>query len=193
MGREPGPKRARHPHSNPEVWAQTVFILHYDENGGFFDHVAPPVPPPGTAGEYLTVSPLPSDAGGVRGPVGLGFRVPCLVMSPLSRGGYLCSETLDHTSTLRLIETLFGVTVPNLSAWRRATTGDLTGALALGRIPDPTPPALPAATLTVPLVDEQVVLNALAGTFDDGVPYPPPDANAMPSQEAGRTRPAPPH
>jgi phospholipase C len=178
--------------SNPEVWAHTVFILTYDENGGFFDHVAPPVPPPGTEGEYLTVSPLPAAADGIVGPVGLGFRVPCLVVSPFSRGGYLSSETFDHTSTLRLLETLFGVPVPNLSAWRRSVTGDLTGTLALGRAPNDSVPTLPTASLVVPLVDEQVVLNALTGTFDDGVPYPPPTSNSMPTQETSPARPAPP-
>jgi phospholipase C len=40
--------------SNPKVWAKTAFIITYDENGGFFDHVIPPTPPPGTPGEYLT-------------------------------------------------------------------------------------------------------------------------------------------
>ena len=49
--------------SNPEMWAHTLFILHYDENGGFFDHVPPPVPPPGTAGEYLIDEPPAGDGG----------------------------------------------------------------------------------------------------------------------------------
>jgi phospholipase C len=175
--------------SNPEVWASTLFILNYDENGGFFDHVAPPVPPPGTEGEYLSSLPLPAAAGGVAGPVGLGFRTPCLVMSPFSRGGYMSSEVFDHTSTLRFMETRFGVEVPNLSAWRRSVTGDMTGALALGLPADPSIPVLPPAPLTTPLVDEQVVLNALAGTDDQGVPYPPPTVNAMPVQEWAPARP----
>ena len=131
--------------SNPEVWAQTVFLVIYDENGGFFDHVAPPAAPAGTAGEWLTVSPLPSAAAGIAGPVGLGFRTPCLVVSPYSRGGFLSSGTFDHTSTLRLIETRFGVEVPNLLAWRRTVTGDLTGALALCRPPQARVPSLPAS------------------------------------------------
>ena len=62
------------------------------------------------------------------GPIGLGFRVPMIVMSPFSRGGFLCSDTFDHTSMLRFLETRFGVEVPNLSAWRREVTGDLTSA-----------------------------------------------------------------
>jgi phospholipase C len=178
--------------SNPDVWAKTLFILNYDENGGFFDHVPPPVPPLGTAGEFLTVNPLPATAVGVAGPVGLGFRTPCLMMSPLTRGGYVSHEVLDHTSTLRLMETLFGVEVPNLSAWRRSVTGDMTGSLALANPANPSVPVLPLATLTNPLVDEQVVLNALAGTDDEGVPYPPPTVNAMPTQEKTPPRPVTP-
>jgi phospholipase C len=178
--------------SNPDVWAQTLFILNYDENGGFFDHMIPPTPPPGTEGEYLTMSPLPADASGVIGPVGLGFRVPCILMSPFTRGGYLSSDVFDHTSTLRLMETLFGAEVPNLSAWRRSITGDMTSALALGQLPDQSLPELPNAPLIEPLVDKQVILNALVGTFDKGVPYPPPTENVMPVQETSPLRPSPP-
>jgi phospholipase C len=178
--------------SNPEVWAHTLFILNYDENGGFFDHVAPPVPPAGTAGEYLTVSPLPATASRYAGPVGLGFRVPCILMSPFTQGGYLATEVFDHTSTLRLMETLFGVPVPNLSSWRRNVTGDMTSALALGQPAATTVPQLPAAPLVEPIVDEQIVINALTGTFDEGDPYPPPLENVMPAQATTPSRPAPP-
>ena len=132
--------------SNPEVWAHTLFVLNYDENGGFFDHVPPPVPPAGTAGEYLSMNPLPATASGIAGPVGLGFRVPCLLMSPFTVGGYTATGVFDHTSTLLLLETLFGVPVPNVSAWRRGTVGDLTSALALGQA-DATGAARPARRL----------------------------------------------
>ena len=178
--------------SNPDVWASTLFILNYDENGGFFDHVPPPTAPPGTPGEFLTVNPLPSTASGIAGPVGLGFRVPCILMSPFTRGGFLSSDTFDHTSTLRFIETRFGVTVPNLSAWRRGVTGDLTSALALGQAPVDTPPVLPCASLLEPQVDVEVIANALLGTFDEGIPYPPPTSNVMPTQESSPVRTAPP-
>jgi phospholipase C len=179
--------------SNPEVWASTLFILNYDENGGFFDHVPPPTAPAGTPGEYLSVNPLPSTASGIAGPVGLGFRVPCILMSPFTRGGFLASETFDHTSTLRFLETRFGVSVPNLSAWRRSITGDLTSALALGRAPINAKPFLPAAPLTQPQVDEEIIANALLGTFADaGIPYPPPTSNVMPSQALFPHRSAPP-
>jgi len=128
--------------SNPAVWAKTALLITYDENGGFFDHVPPPVAPGGTAGEYLTADPLPSDASGVAGPIGLGFRVPMLVVSPFSRGGFVCSDIFDHTSTLRLLETRFGAEVPNLSAWRRSVTRDMTSAFNFAKV-DASVPSLP--------------------------------------------------
>jgi len=175
--------------SNPDVWAQTVFMVVYDENGGFFDHVPPPTAPGGTAGEWLTVDPLPSEASDIAGPVGLGFRVPCLVVSPFSSGGYLCSHTYDHTSTLRLMETMFGVEVPNLSSWRRSVTGDMTQALDFVDPPVTTVPTLPQTSLGDTEVAEQAVINALAGTEDVGIPYPIPDSNSMPRQETAPKRP----
>ena len=67
--------------ANPEVWAKTVFIFNYDENDGLFDHVPPPVPPPGTPGEFVNGLPI-----------GGGFRVPCIIVSPWTAGGWVCSE-----------------------------------------------------------------------------------------------------
>jgi phospholipase C len=175
--------------SNPDIWARTVFIVTYDENGGFFDHVPPVTPPAGTTGEWVTASPLPSAAGGIAGPIGLGFRVPCLVVSPFTRGGYRCPDILDHTSLLRFIETRFGVEVPNLSAWRRAATGDFTTAFSFSVPPNTSVPALPATSLAQTDVAEQAVLDALAGTLDVGTDYPLPTTNAMPTQETLPNRP----
>jgi phospholipase C len=110
--------------ANPDVWAKTVFILTYDENDGLFDHVAPPVPPAGTPQEFV---------GGL--PIGGGFRVPCIVVSPWTAGGWVCSQNFDHTSVLQFLETLTGVPEPNISAWRRRTFGDLTSALRLKDAP----------------------------------------------------------
>src|SRR5439155_4561079 len=59
---------------NKSVWRKTALFVTFDENGGFFDHVAPPTAPAGTAGEYVTVDPLPAAAEDIRGPIGLGFR-----------------------------------------------------------------------------------------------------------------------
>jgi phospholipase C len=127
----------------PALWEKTAIIVMYDENGGFFDHVPPPTPPPGTPGEFLSMDHLPADAGGVRGPVGLGFRVPCLILSPYSRGGFVSSDTFDHTSQLKFLEKRFGVDVPNISKWRRETVGDLVSAFSFGRKPHDDVPTLP--------------------------------------------------
>jgi len=154
--------------SNPDLWARTALILNYDENDGQFDHVVPPTPEPGTPGEFI---------GGL--PVGLGFRVPCVVISPWSRGGYVCSETFDHTSTLRLLETRFGVEVPNLTKWRRSVTGDLTGAFDFAVPARLDVPALPETTQAL----RQAERNAMA------LPKPtPPAVPSMPKQEAGTRR-----
>jgi len=104
--------------SNEDLWHKTLFILTYDENDGLFDHVPPPVAPRGTPGEYV---------GGE--PIGLGFRVPAIVVSPWSAGGRVCRDVLDHTSLIRIIEKRFGVPEPNISAFRRRVCGDFTSAL----------------------------------------------------------------
>jgi phospholipase C len=75
----------------------------------------------------------PKGSGGVVGPYGLGVRVPLLVVSPWSSGGWVCSETFDHTSLIRFIEARFGVREPNITPWRRAVCGDLTSAFDFAR------------------------------------------------------------
>jgi phospholipase C len=80
--------------------------------------------------------------------------------------------------------------VPNLSAWRRSVTGDLTSALALTQTPTTAFPTLPPVSLGPTSAIERAVLDALAGTFDVGVPYPVPTANVMPAQETTPARPA---
>ncbi|HWC38016.1 MAG TPA: alkaline phosphatase family protein, partial [Acidimicrobiales bacterium] len=170
--------------SNPDVWSKTVLFVTYDENGGFFDHVAPPTAPPGTAGEYLTGT-LPAKAGGISGPIGLGFRVPTLVLSPFSRGGYVNSDTFDHTSMLRFLETRFGVPVPNLSPWRRSTVGDLTSTLAFGSTNASVPP-LPAAPGSAPPTCPN---STNEGSLLSAAPQLSiPTNQHMPSQEAGTAR-----
>lgn len=154
--------------SNPHLWSRTALILNYDENDGLFDHVPPPVPDPDTPGEFI---------GGV--PIGLGFRVPCLVISPFSRGGYVCSETFDHTSVLRLIEARFGVEVANLTKWRRELCGDLTRTFGFNE-----PPKLESPTLPETEAALRRAQTALATLPRPTVPF----AQKMPRQEPG-TRP----
>lgn len=109
---------------DPKVWSQTVLILCYDEEGGFFDHMPPPVAPSSRNQGYSTVSTEGEISVGEA--FGLGARLPFMAISPWSRGGYVCSEVFDHTSILRFLEQRFGVMEPNISAWRRSVCGDLT-------------------------------------------------------------------
>ena len=161
--------------ANPLTWPKTALFWTYDENGGFFDHVPPPTAPPGTPGEFTT---------GDARPIGLGIRVPMLIVSPFARGGFVCRDTFDHTSLLRFCETRFGVEVPNLTDWRRSVAGDLTSAFNFAG-PDTSVPLLPVAT-PMNLVDhpecatEEATMN----------PSPEPAAQLVPPQEPG-TRPSP--
>src|SRR3546814_3792800 len=108
--------------ANPDVWAKTVFILNYDENDVLFDHVAPPVPPAGTPHEFV---------GDV--PIGAGFRVPCIIISPWTAGGWVSSQPFDHTSTLQFMARITGVREPNINDWRRRTFGDLPSVFRLAQ------------------------------------------------------------
>jgi phospholipase C len=71
-------------------------LVTYDENGGFFDHVAPVTAPLGTPGEYVTAPAIPNPtvigSPPITGPIGLGFRVPTLIISPFSRGALRASQ-----------------------------------------------------------------------------------------------------
>jgi phospholipase C len=139
---------------HPEVWSKTVFFLMYDENDGYFDHVVPPTPPLDAASGASTVDAslelMPGDAKFVPGAVGLGQRVPMIVISPWSKGGWVNSQVFDHTSLIRFIEERFGVYEPNITPWRRAVTGDLTSAFDFKR-PNADVVPLPATSGYAPL------------------------------------------
>ncbi len=176
--------------SNREVWSRTVLFITYDENGGFFDHVAPPTPPPGTPGEFVTATPLPATARGLAGPIGLGFRVPLLVVSPFSRGGYLSSNVFDHTSLIRFLEARFGIRSHEISAWRRSTVGNLVSTL---RPPHAnlTAPRLPATSgyLGAAFRVDGCNPDDVAETNTLFRPYPQSPTQVMPTQEIGTLHP----
>lgn len=170
--------------SNQGVWEKSALLVTYDENGGFFDHVAPPTAPAGTAGEFVTTGLVP-----VTDPIGLGFRVPMLVVSPFSKGGFVCSDTFDHTSTLRLLETRFDTTVPNLTSWRRGVTGDLTSAFNFAAV-DTSAPTLPSPSATdMRMIGQESCQTATisAGNESSAPTHYPIDTSntAAPAQEAG--------
>lgn len=137
--------------SNPEVWKKTIFILTYDENDGYFDHVSPFIPPLSnkkdtgavplgmdTQDEYVTVEQENHRTGKTNAehdsPIGLGYRVPMVIASPWSKGGWVNSEVFDHTSTLQFLEYFIqkkfnkSVIEENISSWRRLICGNLTSA-----------------------------------------------------------------
>jgi phospholipase C len=164
--------------ADPEVWSKTALIICFDENDGFFDHVVPPVPPTSAAQGRSTVDVsgdvFAGNAEFSAGPYGLGPRVPMIVVSPWSKGGWVCSEVLDHTSIIRFIERRFGVSEPNISAWRRTVSGDLTAAFNFTRGGDSVPP-LPSTAAYVPPNNDR---------YPSYVPVPPAKPE-LPVQEPG--------
>lgn len=138
---------------NPEVWKKTIFIVTYDENDGYYDHVPPfSIPDAKRPGTGQCSPGIDTEAEYVRldnelkqgipkkqareAPIGLGFRVPMLIASPWSRGGKVCSQLFDHTSTLQFLETFVNkkfnknIRLDNISQWRRTICGDLTSAFS---------------------------------------------------------------
>lgn len=136
---------------NPGVWQKTIFIITYDENDGYFDHVPPfsisdnkvpgtgkCVPEMDTEIEHVRFNNEVKQgipAGQAReGAVGLGFRVPMIIASPWTRGGKVCSQLFEHTSTLQFLETFCSakfkkhIRFNNINPWRRAISGNLTSA-----------------------------------------------------------------
>jgi phospholipase C len=173
--------------ANPEVWSKTALFLMYDENDGLFDHRVPPTPPVSRAQGISTVPTTNEIFGGnssfMPGPIGFGVRVPMIVISPWSKGGYVSSEVFDHTSLIRFIETRFADGNPeliesNITPWRRAVTGDLTSAFNF-RTPNSKIVALPNTSAYIPPNQDR---------YPDYVP-PVPSNQMMPVQEPG-TRPA---
>ncbi|GAA0386703.1 phospholipase C, phosphocholine-specific [Microbispora corallina] len=166
--------------ADPDVFNSTLVIINYDENDGQFDHVPPPTPAPGEADEFVSGTMA---AYGVTAPlpVGLGFRVPLILISPWTRGGWVTSEVSDHTSVIQFMEKWTSAlgkpaVSPNISDWRREVCGDLTNAFDFEK-PVYGMPDLPE---TGPLIPE--------------TRYTPlPGDNTMPTQEAGtkQARPLP--
>jgi phospholipase C len=189
--------------ANPEVWSKTVFIVTYDENDGFFDHIVPPTPPMSQAQGISTVGnlneifdgtespnvPAYTETGYIPGPYGLGVRVPMIAISPWSRGGYVNSQVFDHTSLIRFLEQRFGqgnpaLTEGNITPWRRTVSGDLTSCFNFATPNEVIVPPLPASAAYAPPSAAEIA----AGTrFSDYVPEPP-ETQSLPQQETGIRR-----
>jgi phospholipase C len=166
--------------ADPDVFNSTLVIIDYDENDGQFDHVPPPVPAPGTKDEFYQETSGALASYGVTKPlpVGLGFRVPLLLISPWTRGGWVTSEVSDHTSVIQLIEKWSAAigqpaVCPNISAWRRSVCGDLVDAFDFA-----------SPVFGLPHLPRTTVIGDPAG----GSYSPPTTTNAMPVQERGTKR-----
>jgi phospholipase C len=85
---------------NPIRWSKTMLVHYYDEHGGFYDHVPPPLIPYETRGN-------PSHKFG-----SLGVRVPGIVASPYVEPGSVSHELFDHTSVLQLLAEIFTPGLP---------------------------------------------------------------------------------
>ena len=177
---------------NPDVFSKTVLIITYDENDGFFDHMPPitaPVSPTSgisnvdTTNELFQGSPSYPTSFYPVGPYGMGIRVPLIVVSPWSRGGWANSQVFDHTSLIRFVETRFGpdhpgITENNITPWRRAVAGDLTSAFNF-KSPNDLPVILPSTIAYQPPDNKR---------HPSYIPTPP-TVQALPQQEHG-VRPA---
>jgi phospholipase C len=91
------------------IWEDCVIIITYDENGGRWDHVVPPVRADGW---------------------GVGVRVPAIIVSPFSRRGGIDNTEYETVSILKLIERRFNL-APLSSRDADPTINDLTHALGL--------------------------------------------------------------
>ncbi|PND40492.1 phospholipase C, phosphocholine-specific [Paucibacter aquatile] len=174
---------------NPEVWAKTVLIITYDENDGFFDHMPSNVPPMDAGrGRSTVANSLQGEVYKGSEPIGLGPRVPTLVISPWSKGGRVNSQLFDHTSQIRFLEEWLvqgkglpraAVHCPNISPWRRAVCGDLLSVFNFDE-PNKTWPAGVPRTAEYP-------------KYDATAPAWPPATQVLPRQEqvsTGQPRPA---
>ena len=118
-------------------WSSSALFLTYDENGGFYDHVAPP---PAPVPDNIPPMLQPGDVPGAFDRY--GFRVPAVVVSPYSRPHFVSHVVDDHTSILKFIETRFGL--PSLTN-RDAQADPMLGFFDFSHASFATPPTLPAA------------------------------------------------
>jgi phospholipase C len=121
-------------------WKSSALFLTYDENGGFYDHVAPPIAVPPDA-----IAPMLQPGDTVAGFDQLGPRVPVVVISPFSKAHYVSHVVHDHTSITKFIETRFNL--PSLTA-RDAAADPMLEFFSFPTAPFRTAPSFSAPTVT---------------------------------------------
>ena len=135
-----------------QSWNDSIFILTFDEFGGFYDHVPPQpaVSPDGIKPIDLLQGPPPNgpdicvkSTGPTCDFVYTGYRVPMIVISPFSRKNYVSHTVADYTAWMKLVETRFNL--PSLTK-RDAAQMDMTEFFDFVNVPwqvPPTPPVQP--------------------------------------------------
>ena len=125
------------------AWKRTALVITYDEHGGYYDHVPPPVC---LAPDAILPIVAPGESM-YDGFERYGFRVPGMMVSPYAKRDYVSNVVFDHTSILALVERKWNL--PALT-FRDANANDLTDLLDLGALGErsPTFPSLP--TLAAP-------------------------------------------
>ena len=135
------------------AWKDSIFILTWDEFGGFYDHVPPqPMPSPDGIKPSVGIDLKPGDVCTTgTGPtcdfVYTGYRVPLIVISPFSKKNYVSHTVADYTAILKFIETRFGL---SSLTQRDAAQMDMTEFLDFVNAPWMTPPAPPVQPDTMP-------------------------------------------
>jgi len=114
----------------------------YDEHGGYYDHVPPPaaIPPDNIGPDGFLGGPH------YDGFARYGFRVPCAVVSPWARPGYVSHTVFDHTSILKLVETKWNL--PALTK-RDANASNMLDMLDFSHPAFRTPPKLAKPLISV--------------------------------------------
>lgn len=136
-------------------WKDTVFILSYDEGGGFYDHVPPqPATPPDSIDYPTDLASNDACANNTSTACGFfftGFRVPLIVISPFTKKNYVSHTVMDSTAILKFIETRFDL--PSLTA-RDAAQPDMTEFFDFDAAPWATPPNPPQQPENMPCIVE---------------------------------------
>ncbi len=113
---------------NGPAWAKTALFVTYDESGGFWDHVAPPICEYDRPEDHpwVDTSTMQTQFVNDGQPIGPAFRVPFIAVSPYIREGSVFHDAADHTSVLRFLEWRFGLDpIPTIAPQRRAQLSEL--------------------------------------------------------------------
>jgi phospholipase C len=156
-------------------WRQTILFVMYDEHGGYYDHVPPPVAlAPDSVGPVV-----PSGESTYDGFKRYGFRVPSVVVSPYAKPNYVSHLVYDHTSVLAFLERKFNLPAFTL---RDANANDLTDFLDLDAMAKghPTFPELPALAASGDTASTEACSTTGPGTI------PPPRRGPLPIKVAIR-------